>query len=46
MADPRASVGGPASVKIVESGATAVALEIVRTMDGSTFAQTIRLAGR
>ena len=41
---PRAFVGGPAAVRIVESGPARVALEVSREAEGSTFAQTIRLA--
>jgi alpha-mannosidase len=41
---PRASVGGPATIAIVENGPAAVALEITRTLDGSVFVQKVRLA--
>ncbi|CAG1772563.1 hypothetical protein BAC2_02675, partial [uncultured bacterium] len=41
---PRASVGGPASVAVVENGPAVVGLEITRTMDGSRFVQKVRLA--
>ena len=41
---PRAYVGGPATVRIVERGPARVALEVSRTAEGSTFVQTIRLA--
>ncbi|HEX9407709.1 MAG TPA: glycoside hydrolase family 38 C-terminal domain-containing protein, partial [Thermoanaerobaculia bacterium] len=41
---PRGFVSGPATVRIVESGAARVALEITRESEGSKFAQTIRLA--
>ena len=40
---PRAYVGGPATVKIVENGPARVALEVAREADGSRFVQTIRL---
>lgn len=41
---PRAYVGGPAAVRIVEQGPARVALEVSRRAEGSTFVQTIRLA--
>ena len=41
---PRAYVGGPAAVRIVERGPARVALEVSRRAEGSTFVQTIRLA--
>ena len=41
---PRAYVGGPAAVRIVERGPARVALEVSRKAEGSTFVQTIRLA--
>jgi alpha-mannosidase len=44
MREPRAYVGGPAAVRIVESGPARVAVEITRETEGSTFAQTIRLS--
>jgi alpha-mannosidase len=44
QAAPRALVGGPAKVRIVESGAARVALSVERKAEGSTFVQTIRLA--
>jgi alpha-mannosidase len=44
MAPPRAYVGGPAKIRIVENGPARVALEIGRKTEGSTFVQTIRLA--
>jgi alpha-mannosidase len=40
---PRAFVGGPATVRIIERGAARVALEIAREAEGSTFVETIRL---
>ncbi|HQU33807.1 MAG TPA: glycoside hydrolase family 38 C-terminal domain-containing protein [Thermoanaerobaculaceae bacterium] len=43
-APPRATVGGPAEVRVVEDGPARVALEVVRHADGSTFTQRIRLA--
>jgi alpha-mannosidase len=44
MRAPRAYVSGPAKVRVVESGAVRVALEITRQAEGSTFVQTIRLS--
>jgi alpha-mannosidase len=44
QAPPRGYVGGPATVKIVESGPVRVALEVTRQAMGSTFVQDIRLA--
>ena len=41
---PRAYVGGPAQVRIVERGPVRVALEVTREAEGSKFVQTIRLA--
>ena len=41
---PRAHVGGPATVRVVENGPARVALEITREAEGSKFVQTIRLA--
>lgn len=41
---PRAYVGGPAKIRVVESGPARVAIEISRETEGSTFVQTIRLA--
>ena len=46
MAAPRAVVGGPAQVRVVENGPALVALEIERRQDGSTFRQRISLAAR
>jgi alpha-mannosidase len=43
-AEPRAVVGGPVSVSIVENGAARVALEVTRRSGESEFRQTIRLA--
>lgn len=44
QAAPRAYVGGPAKVRIVEDGPARVAIEISRAAEGSRFAQTVRLA--
>jgi alpha-mannosidase len=41
---PRAWVGGPARMRVVESGPVRVAVEIDRRAEGSRFIQTIRLA--
>ncbi|HSA95547.1 MAG TPA: glycoside hydrolase family 38 C-terminal domain-containing protein, partial [Acidobacteriota bacterium] len=41
---PRAYVGGPAKISVVESGPARVAVEVRREAEGSVFTQTIRLA--
>jgi alpha-mannosidase len=41
---PRAFVGGGAQVRVVEGGPARVALQIVRSAEGSRFSETIRLA--
>ena len=41
---PRAYVGGPAKITIVENGPVRVALRIEREAEGSKFVQTIRLS--
>ncbi len=41
---PRAFVGGPAKIRVVENGPARVAVEISREAEGSTFVQTVRLA--
>ncbi len=41
---PRAYVGGPAQVRIVENGPARVAVEVSRETEGSRFVQTIRLS--
>ncbi|MDD8026759.1 MAG: glycoside hydrolase family 38 C-terminal domain-containing protein [Acidobacteriota bacterium] len=41
---PKAYVGGPAKIRVVENGPARVALEVSREAEGSTFVQTIRLA--
>ncbi len=43
-ASPWAVVGGPARLRVVESGPARVALEVARETEGSSFVQTIRLA--
>jgi alpha-mannosidase len=44
QAPPRAYVGGPAKVHVVESGPARVALEVSRSAAGSDFVQIIRLS--
>lgn len=44
QAAPRAYVGGPAKIRIVEDGPVRVAVEVTREAEGSKFTQTIRLA--
>src|SRR6201988_383681 len=41
---PRASVSGPAQIRVVERGPVRVAIEVVRQKEGSKFQQTIRLS--
>ncbi len=41
---PRAFVGGPAKIRVVENGPARVAVEVSREAEGSTFIQTVRLA--
>jgi len=41
---PRAYVGGPAKIAVVETGPARVAVEVRREAEGSVFSQTIRLA--
>ena len=41
---PRAFVGGPAQIRIVENGPARVAVEVSRETEGSRFVETIRLA--
>ncbi|MEN6560932.1 MAG: glycoside hydrolase family 38 C-terminal domain-containing protein [Acidobacteriota bacterium] len=41
---PRAYVGGPAKVRVVENGPARVAVEVRREAEGSVFVQTVRLA--
>ena len=41
---PRAIVGGPAKIRIVENGPARVAVEVARETEGSKFVQTIRLS--
>jgi alpha-mannosidase len=44
QAPPKAYVGGPATVRVVENGPARVAVQITRETDGSKFVQTVRLA--
>ena len=44
QAAPRAYVGGPARIRVVENGAARVAVEVSRETAGSAFVQTIRLS--
>ena len=41
---PRAYVGGPAKIAVVENGPARVAVEVRREAEGSVFTQTVRLA--
>lgn len=41
---PRAYVGGPATVRVVENGPARVALQVSRETEGSKFVQVVRLA--
>ncbi len=43
-APPKAYVGGPARIRVVENGSVRVALEVSRETAGSTFTQIIRLS--
>ena len=44
QADPKAYVGGPARIRVVETGPARVAVEVSRETAGSKFVQTIRLS--
>lgn len=44
QAAPKAYVGGPAKIRVVENGPVRVAIEISRETAGSAFVQTIRLS--
>ncbi len=44
QAAPKAYVGGPAKIRVVEKGKARVAVEILRETAGSKFVQTIRLS--
>jgi alpha-mannosidase len=41
---PRAHVGGPVKIRVVENGPVRVAIEIVRETEGSEFRQAVRLS--
>jgi alpha-mannosidase len=45
QAAPKAYVGGPARMRVVENGPVRVAIEVSRETAGSKFVQTIRLSG-
>ncbi len=44
QAEPKAYVGGPARIRVVENGPARVAVEVSREAAGSKFVQTIRLS--
>ncbi|MGA7590857.1 MAG: glycoside hydrolase family 38 C-terminal domain-containing protein, partial [Candidatus Sulfotelmatobacter sp.] len=44
QAAPRAYVGGPAKIRVVENGPARLAVEVSRETAGSSFIQTIRLS--
>ncbi|MFZ0744618.1 MAG: glycoside hydrolase family 38 C-terminal domain-containing protein [Terracidiphilus sp.] len=44
QAAPRAYVGGPAKIRVVEDGPVRVAVEVSREEEGSKFVQTVRLS--
>ena len=44
QAAPKAYVGGPARIRVIENGPARVAVEVSRETDGSRFVQTIRLS--
>jgi alpha-mannosidase len=44
QAPPRAYAGGPAKIRVVETGPARVAIEVTRETAGSKFVQTIRLS--
>jgi len=44
QAEPKAYVGGPARIQVVENGPARVAVEVSREAAGSKFVQTIRLS--
>ncbi len=44
QAAPRAYVGGPAKIRIVEQGPVRVAVEVTRETEGSKFVETVRLS--
>src|ERR1035437_1225994 len=44
QAAPRAYVGGPAKIRVLENGPARVAMEVSREGEGSKFVQTVRLS--
>jgi alpha-mannosidase len=44
QAAPRAYIGGPAQIRVVEDGPVRVAVEVTREGEGSKFVETIRLS--
>ncbi|MGB6775149.1 MAG: glycoside hydrolase family 38 C-terminal domain-containing protein, partial [Terriglobales bacterium] len=44
QAAPKAYVGGPVKIRVVENGPARVAVEVARETEGSWFVQTIRLS--
>ena len=44
QAAPRAYVGGPAQIRIKESGPVRISLEVTRETEGSKFVQTVSLS--
>jgi alpha-mannosidase len=44
QAAPRAYVGGPAKIRVVENGPVRIAVEVTREGEGSKFVQTVRLS--
>ena len=44
QAAPRAYVGGPAKIRVLENGPARVAVEVSREGEGSKFVQTVRLS--
>jgi alpha-mannosidase len=44
QAAPRAYVGGPAKIRVVENGPARIAVEVSREGEGSKFVQTVRLS--
>ena len=44
QAAPRAYIGGPAKIRVVEDGPVRVAVEVSREGEGSKFVETVRLS--
>jgi alpha-mannosidase len=44
QAAPRAYVGGPAQIKVVENGPVRIAVQVTRETEGSKIVQTVRLS--